>query len=80
VPRAQLDAHMLLPACSPFSDAWMSELDNALSKAELGMQYTPAREYLARLVEHYATQPRREVAGYRHRELELRIAAEIAGL
>ena len=73
-PRAELDAHALLPACSPFSDAWMSELDNARSKSELGMRYTPTREYLARLVEHYAAQPRREVEGYRRRELELRIA------
>jgi nucleoside-diphosphate-sugar epimerase len=76
VPRAQLDAHGLLPACSPFSDAWMSELDNARSERELGMRYTPVREYLARLVEHYATQPRRDVEGYRRRELELRIASE----
>jgi nucleoside-diphosphate-sugar epimerase len=78
VPRTQLDAHALLPACSPFSDAWMSELDNARSKAELDVRYTPTREYLARLVEHYAAQPRREVEGYRRRELELRIAGEHA--
>jgi nucleoside-diphosphate-sugar epimerase len=76
VPRAELDAHGLLPACSPFSDTWMSELDNARSKSELRMQYTPVREYLARLFEHYAAQPRRDVEGYRRRELELRIASE----
>lgn len=75
LPRPQLDAHGLLPACSPFSDAWMSELDNARSKRELGMRYTPVREYLARLVEHYAAQPRRDVEGYRRRELELSLAA-----
>ena len=75
LPRAKLDAHALLPACSPFSDAWMSELDNARSKSELGMRYTPVREYLARLVEHYASQPRRDVEGYKRRELERQLAS-----
>jgi nucleoside-diphosphate-sugar epimerase len=73
VPRARLDEHSLLPACSPFSDAWMSELDNARSKRELGIEYTPVREYLERLVEHYKAQPRREVEGYKRRALELEI-------
>ena len=74
VPRSKLDEHGLLPACSPFSDAWMSELDNRRSKSELGIEHTPTREYLARLVEHYAKQPRREVDGYKRRALELEIA------
>ena len=74
VPRAELDEHRLLPACSPFSDAWMSELDNTLSKRELGMSYTPARHYLVKLVEHYKSQPRREVERYQRRALELEIA------
>jgi nucleoside-diphosphate-sugar epimerase len=76
VPRAKLDEHNLLPACSPFSDAWMSELDNRRSKSELGMQYTATREYLARLVAHYAKQPKREVEGYKRRALELQIAKQ----
>jgi len=76
VPRAKLDEHNLLPACSPFSDAWMSELDNRRGKSELGMRYTPTREYLARLVEHYAKQPRRDVEAYKRRSLELEIAAK----
>jgi nucleoside-diphosphate-sugar epimerase len=74
VPRAELDKHGLLPACSPFSDAWMSELDNARSKSDLGMRYTPAREYLAKIVEHYKGQPRREAEGYKRRAVELEIA------
>ena len=78
VPRAKLDEHSLLPGCSPFSDAWMSELDNTLSKRELGMRYTPAREYVARLVEHYKSQPRREVERYKRRALELEIASRFS--
>jgi nucleoside-diphosphate-sugar epimerase len=41
IDRAVLESLQLLPDCSPFSDPWMSELDNQRSKLELGMQYTP---------------------------------------
>ncbi|MGB9122754.1 MAG: SDR family oxidoreductase [Candidatus Angelobacter sp.] len=37
VPREELDRNGLLPHCSPFSGKWMSSLENARSKAELGM-------------------------------------------
>src|SRR5581483_8231003 len=36
VPRVELERQGLLPDCSPFSGKWMSSLDNARSKAELG--------------------------------------------
>jgi NAD(P)-dependent dehydrogenase (short-subunit alcohol dehydrogenase family) len=36
VSRARLDAAGLLMACSPFSDRWMSELDNTRSRADWG--------------------------------------------
>ncbi len=52
-PRDLLESARLLPHCSPFSDPWMSSLDNTRSKQELGMTYTPLRAYLAKLVEYY---------------------------
>ncbi len=73
VPRAELDARGLLPACSPFSDPWMSALDNTSSKRELGMRYTPAPDYLRVLVEHYRALP--PPAGYAQRGAELELAA-----
>jgi nucleoside-diphosphate-sugar epimerase len=55
VSREQLEAHGLLPGCSPFSDPWMSALDNERSKRELGIEYTPLRAYLENLVIYYQT-------------------------
>jgi hypothetical protein len=71
VSRERLDADSLLPACSPFSGRWMSVLDNQRSKRELGMEYTPLAQYLERLVKWHASQPVREIAGYRQRPKEL---------
>jgi nucleoside-diphosphate-sugar epimerase len=73
--RERLDAERLLPACSPFSDSWMSALDNRRSKEELGMVYTPFRIYLERIVARYLRQPPAPPEGYRRRALELTIAA-----
>jgi nucleoside-diphosphate-sugar epimerase len=70
LPRAVLDAHGLLPACSPWSGLWMSALANERSKALLGMRYTPVADYLPRLVEA----ARRTSADLRSRDLELRLA------
>jgi len=70
VPRAELDAQGLLPACSPWSGLWMSVLANELSKAVLGMRYTPVATYLPPLVES----ARRQGADLRGRDLELRLA------
>ena len=72
VPRAQLERACLLPDCSPFSDTWMSELDNARSKTELGLRYTPLPDYLARIVAHHDRQS--PSAGYRQRSSELKLA------
>ena len=41
VKRSLLEANGFLPDCSPFSERWMSELDNTRSKEELGISYTP---------------------------------------
>lgn len=68
--RSLLRANGLLPDCSPFSDKWMSELDNSRSKAELGMTYTPLEEYLSRIVQHYAEHPPEKPSSYRRRRSE----------
>jgi hypothetical protein len=40
-----LESRNLLFDCSPFSDPWMSVLDNRRSKAELGQQYASLAAY-----------------------------------
>ncbi len=70
VKRSLLEANGFLPDCSPFSDRWMSELDNTRSKTELGMQYTPLSEYLRKIVAHYEQDPPPQPAGYRRRRAE----------
>ncbi|HZS25778.1 MAG TPA: SDR family oxidoreductase [Candidatus Angelobacter sp.] len=74
VPRVELERQGLLPDCSPFSGKWMSSLDNARSKAELGITYTPMRDYLKKLVSYYQTASAREIAGYIQRAKELELA------
>ncbi len=73
VPRAELENHGLLPDCSPFSGKWMSSLDNARSKAELGMIYTPMRNYLKKLIDFYLSSVPREMEGYVQRPRELQL-------
>ena len=56
VPRGELTEAGLLPHCSPFSERWMSELDNTRSLAELGegkLSYTGPGNYLPLLVDDY---------------------------
>lgn len=74
VPRAELEREGLLPDCSPFSGKWMSSLDNARSKAELGITYTPMRDYLKKLVSYYQAVTPREIAGYAQRAKELELS------
>ena len=70
VERRLLEANGFLPECSPFSELWMSELDNTLSKTELGATYTPLREYLARIVTYYTQHPPKSPTGYKRRKAE----------
>ncbi len=77
LPREILDELHLLPDCSPFSDPWMSELDNQRSKAELGMQYTALPTCLRKLVEYFGSHPLPLPDGYRRRSEEIRLAQEI---
>lgn len=74
VPRPELERQGLLPDCSPFSGKWMSSLDNARSKAELGIAYTPLCDYLKKLVSYYQSVPLRETTGYAQRPKELELA------
>lgn len=76
--REKLDQSGLLPHCSPFSDPWMSALDNTLSKTELGMRYTPLASYLKKLVEFLAAVPTPQIEGYRRRAEELSMATQLA--
>jgi nucleoside-diphosphate-sugar epimerase len=71
VPREELDRESLLPYCSPFSGKWMSSLENARSKAELGMQYTPVAAYLKKLVSYFQAVRPHTVEGYQQRAREV---------
>lgn len=73
LPRARLLAEGLLPAASPFSNPWMSELDPARARAELNFAATPFDTTMARLARHYATLP--PPAGYAQRPRELVLAS-----
>jgi len=75
-PRERLVAAGLLPACSPFSGLWMSELDNRRSREELGVRYTSFAATLERLVRHYAPLP--PPPGYAQRPRELELARSLA--
>jgi nucleoside-diphosphate-sugar epimerase len=71
VPRGELTREGLLPHCSPFSGRWMSSMENARSKAELGMQYTPVSTYVRKLASYFqAVRPHR-VEGYAQRPREM---------
>jgi nucleoside-diphosphate-sugar epimerase len=60
---------------SPFSDKWMSRLDPALAKSELGFQHQPLERYLDKIVSsllaHFPTTP---PENYVHRPTELWLA------
>jgi nucleoside-diphosphate-sugar epimerase len=57
-PAAALRARGLDPATiSPFSNPWMSFIDPARARAELGFRATPVHEVLARAVATFTTRP-----------------------
>lgn len=66
----------LIPHCSPFSEPWMSALDNALGKRELELRYTPWSEYLPRLVAYHEASGEPAPPGYRQRPTELALARQ----
>ena len=71
---SELEANGFLPDCSPFSDRWMSELTNDVSKSELGMTYTPLPEYLEALLAAYDATKHPVPVGYRRRHAEIHFA------
>lgn len=78
VPRERLVTDGFLPDCSPFSDVWMSELDNTRSKVELGMTYTPVAEYLRHIVQELTALKPIPPGGYRRRNGERTLAARMS--
>lgn len=70
VARDLLEDNGFLPDCSPFSDRWMSELDNTLSKTVLGMEYTPVRDYIHEIVTYYREFAQPTPTSYRRRASE----------
>ena len=79
VKRSELEAQGFLPDCSPFSERWMSALDNSRSKDVLGISYTPLREYLAQLVQHYRDKAPAPPLTFRRRRAELAFARNVNG-
>ena len=76
IERTVLENLQLLPDCSPFSDPWMSELDNQRSKRELGVQYTPLAVYLEKMVNDYQSSQLALPDGYRRRSEEIKLASK----
>lgn len=78
VTRGVLEAHGFLPDCSPFSEYWMSELDNTLSKIDLGLTYTPLATYLDYLANEFVRRDLPRPVSYRRRHSEKMLALQHA--
>lgn len=78
VERTGLEANGFLPDCSPFSERWMSALDNSRSQRILGIQYTPLAQYLETLIRHYQTHVVSPPLTFRRRRAELTYAQQVA--
>ena len=76
--RGDLVAHGFLPDCAPFSERWMSALDNRRSKEELGLSYTPLAQSLKGLVEYYDSHRLPQPLTYRRRRAEMQYAQGLA--
>jgi nucleoside-diphosphate-sugar epimerase len=74
VPGQVLWENGLMPQCSPFSEPWMSALDNRLGKAALGIRYTPFDECLKALTRDFIERPVVPLPGYEQRPRELELA------
>lgn len=68
--RAVLKENGFLPDCSPFSERWMSELDNTLSKTEFGISYTPLATYLENILTIWQKNPPPMPTSYVRRQSE----------
>ena len=72
--RSELVVNGFLPDCSPFSERWMSDLDNGRSKAELGAKYKPLHDCLAEIVDYFNSHAIAPPLTYRRRQAELNYA------
>ena len=72
--RDELVVGGFMPDCSPFSERWMSDLDNSRSKAELGVSYTPLADCLAEIVAFFDSHAIAPPLTYRRRQAELNFA------
>jgi nucleoside-diphosphate-sugar epimerase len=80
VPAARVRAAGLDPLLlSPFSGTWMSFLDPARAKEELGFRHEPLGPYLDKIVTTFLAHPRADPPpGYEHRPAEIRLVADLA--
>lgn len=80
VPGAALAASSLAPKdVSPLSGRWISFIDPAKAKAELGFQHEPLRSYLDKIVSNFLNHPpATPPENYQHRQTELALAARHA--
>ena len=76
--RSELVANGFLPDCAPFSERWMSALDNGLSKSDLDVAYTPLADSLRALVDFYDTRRLPHPLTYRRRRAEQQFAEGLA--
>lgn len=76
IPASSIAAAGLDPSeISPFSHPYMSFLDPALAKAELGFRHEPVRSYLAKIVAVFLNAPPDAPPGnYANRAAEVRLA------
>ncbi len=74
--HSELEAAGFLPDCSPFSDRWMSELDNTRSKDVYGIEYTPLATYLGTITRYYAENPPANPSTYKRRHAEVQYALQ----
>ena len=74
--RSELVVGGFMPDCSPFSERWMSDLDNSRSKAELGVSYKPLRDYLTEIVSYFDAHAMAPPLTYRRRQAELNFAEQ----
>lgn len=76
--RSDLVVGGFMPDCSPFSERWMSDLDNSRSKVELGINYSPLRGYLADIVDYFNANAIAPPLTYRRRPAELNYAKQLS--
>jgi nucleoside-diphosphate-sugar epimerase len=71
-PDKLAEHHLPLKDVSPFSDPWMSRLDPARAKNELGFRHQPLERYLEKVVASFLAHPPQDrPANYAHRAAEI---------